>query len=89
MSTDLDKIAVNADAEAVAIEVTFSSKGFGPTAQSQLGNEKCFYAFKLTPRLKYGRIASLTCSACPASQHPTPSFASRFCRAFSSANNES
>ena len=53
MSTDLDKIAVNADAKAVAIEVTFSSEGFGPTAQSQLGNEKCFYVYKLTPRLQY------------------------------------
>ena len=53
MSTDLDNIAVSADGEAVAIEVTFSSNGFGPTAQSQLGNEKCFYVFKLTPGLTY------------------------------------
>jgi hypothetical protein len=53
MSTDLGKIAVNADAGAVAIEVTFSSEGFGPTAQLRLGNEKCFYVFQLTPRLKY------------------------------------
>lgn len=53
MSTDLGRIAVNADAEAVAIELTFSSEGFGPTAESQLGSEKCFYVFKLTPRLKY------------------------------------
>jgi hypothetical protein len=52
MSTDLDKIVVNADAEAVAIEVRFSSDGFGPTAESQLADEKCFYVFKLTPSLK-------------------------------------
>ena len=52
MSTELDKIAVGR-CQSLAIEVTFSSEGFGPTAQSQLGNEKCFYVFKLTPRLKY------------------------------------
>ena len=53
MSTDLDKIVVNADADAVAIEVTFSSEGFGPNAQLRLADEKCFYVFKLTPSLKY------------------------------------
>ena len=53
MSTELNKIAVNADAKAVAIEVTFSSEGFGPGAESQIGNEKCFYVFKLTHGLKY------------------------------------
>jgi len=51
MSTELGKIAVNADAQVVAIEVTFSSEGFGPDAESQLGDEKCFYVFKLTPTL--------------------------------------
>jgi hypothetical protein len=53
MSTELGKIAVNADAQAVAFEVTFSSEGFGPTAEAQLDNEKCFYVFKLNPKLKY------------------------------------
>jgi hypothetical protein len=53
MSTNLDKIAVNPDDEAVAIQVTFSSEGFGPTAQSQLNNEECFYLFKLAPSLTY------------------------------------
>jgi hypothetical protein len=53
MSTSLGKTAVNADANAVAVEVTFSAEGFGPAAQSQLGTEKCLYIFKLAPKVEY------------------------------------
>ena len=53
MSMELGKIAVNAHAQAAAFEVTFSAEGFGPAAEAQLGNEKCFYVFKLAPKLQY------------------------------------
>lgn len=53
MSTDLGKVAVNAEANAVAFEVTFDSEGFGPKAESEIGSERCFYVFELAPALRY------------------------------------
>lgn len=83
MSTDLDKIVVSADAEALAIEVTFSSDGFGPTAQSQLGNENSSTCSSSHPSSNTASFASLTCCVCSASQHLKPSFSRRFCSASS------
>lgn len=52
MSTELGKVAVNAEAKAVAFEVTFDSEAFGPKADSEIGSEKYFYVFELNP-LRY------------------------------------
>jgi hypothetical protein len=51
--SDLDDRKVSDDQTAIAFKVNFSSNGYGPEADADIGGETYFYVFKLAPKLDY------------------------------------